>query len=282
MEEKFRRVGTVMVIDDDPGSLHYLNRVLSDRGYVVQVFPEGSLALTSARLRPPDIILLDIVIPGMNGYEVCEQFKRCERLKDIPVLFISGFDDVIGKVRAFEAGAADFIAKPFSIDEVEARIESRLENRRLQAQLKRHNEDLESLVQQQVQEISAAQMAVIQALAKLTESRDDVTGHHVERVQRNSMLLAEELRRRRTAADEITAKFVQRIYHAAALHDIGKIGIPDAILRKPGRLTAAEFEQMKTHTTIGAETLSTVCRSHPRSALLRMKWYQFLRQVYKQ
>lgn len=260
---------TVMVVDDDPATLHFLNGVLTEIGYGVQVLPDGAMAIEAAQREPPHLVLLDIEMPGMNGYEVCEWFKSHETLKDIPVLFISGLDDVVGKIRAFDCGGEDFISKPFNVDEVHARIETRLENRRLHLKMKRHNEELSLRVEQQVREISEAQLATIQALARLTESRDDETGYHVERVQRYSKILVRQLQRSRVAPDVLTDTFAHQLFHAAALHDIGKVGIPDAVLRKKGKLSTEEFELMKTHTIIGSTTLSSVLHDYPGNALLR-------------
>jgi putative two-component system response regulator len=206
----------------------------------------------------------------MNGFEVCERLKADEVLKDIPVLFISALSETADKVKAFSVGAVDYVTKPFQFEEVHARVETHLRLRRLQVELERHNLHLEELVTEKVREISDSQLATIHAVSKLAESRDDDTGHHIERTQTFSKVLAETLRKNPRYAGSINDTFVENIYHASPLHDIGKVGIFDNILLKPGKLTAEEFEIMKTHAMIGANTLQSVRNKYPKNAFINM------------
>lgn len=260
---------TVMIVDDTAENLRLLSEMLSGTGYRVRAFSGGATALQAARRDPPDLILLDIGMPGMDGYQVCEALKQDDDLRGVPVLFLSALRDINAKIRAFSTGGLDYIEKPFRFEEVEARVKTHLQLRQLQLQLEEHNERLELRVAEQVREISDAQVATIEALAKLAESRDDDTGQHVERVRTYSMVLADSIRSRGSKAN-LNEGFVNTIYRASPLHDIGKVAIPDAVLRKPGRLTTAEFDLIKTHTVIGAQTLEVVQEQYPNNAYIRM------------
>ena len=216
------------------------------------------------------MILLDINMPQMNGFEVCERLKNNVALRDIPVIFISALNETMDKVKAFGAGGVDYVTKPFQFEEVQARVQTHLHLRRLQLEQEDHNRNLERLVEEKVKEISDSQMATIFALAKLAESRDDDTGKHIERVQTFCKVIAQRAAEKINYADEINEVFIENIYRASPLHDIGKVGITDSILLKPGKLTPEEFEIMKTHTTLGAKTLQFVYEKYPNNAFIKM------------
>lgn len=261
---------TIMLVDDTPANLDLLTEMLQGQGYRVQAFPGGPMALKAAALNPPDLILLDIMMPEMDGFEVCRRLKADDALKEIPVIFISALDDVANKVRAFSQGGVDYVSKPFHQEEVLARVTTHLSLRRMRQKLEQHNLHLQDLVREKVKEISDSQLATLLAISKLAEYRDDETGRHIERTRTFCKVLAERLRDNPRYAETITEGFIEDIYHAAPLHDIGKVGIRDDILLKPGRLTPEEFEIMKTHTVIGARTLETVRRKYPGNAFVNM------------
>lgn len=261
---------TIMVVDDTPGNLNLLREMLRAQDYRVLAFPDGRMALAAAAKNPPDLILLDVDMPEINGFEVCERLRADEALKEIPVIFISAMTEIKDKVRAFAVGGMDYVIKPFQFEEVHSRVETHLRLRKLQAELKRHNHHLAELVQEKVREISESQLATIHALSRLTESRDDQTGSHIERTQSFCRLLAEQLRQNPRYAEIIDDTFVDNIYHASPLHDIGKVGIPDSILLKPDKLTPEEFEIMKGHVVIGVKTLQTVLSKYPQNTFLAM------------
>lgn len=263
-------VQTVMVVDDRPSNLTMMRDMLREKGYRVATFPRGALALKAASRNPPDIILLDIDMPDMNGFEVCERLKGDERLQEIPVVFVSALTSAQDKVHAFSMGGIDYITKPFQFEEVFARLETHLRLRKLQSQMQHYNKHLETLVRNQVREISEAQLATINALSRMAESRDEDTGTHIERTQGFCKMLAQRLVGTGVFRDAIDDEFIEDIYHAAPLHDIGKVGIPDHILLKPGKLTKEEFESMKSHVNIGADTLAAVHRQYPKNGMLRM------------
>jgi putative two-component system response regulator len=259
-----------MVVDDTPQNLRLLESLLTERGYQVFALPNGDMALRAAAKNPPDLILLDIDMPGLTGYEVCERLKADPRLAEIPIIFISALSETGDKVKAFEVGGVDYVTKPIKFDEVAARVATHLKLRALQARLEEHNRQLEDIVAAQVRQISESQMATIFALAKLAENRDTDTGEHLERVQEYCRVLAGALGESSRYSALVDDGFIANMYQASPLHDIGKVAIPDEVLLKPGRLTASEFEVMKTHAAIGAETLMAVLERYPDNTFLRM------------
>ncbi|MDU2064602.1 MAG: response regulator [Sporomusaceae bacterium] len=255
--------GTILIVDDMPANLELLASMLKDRGYQVRVAPSGALALRAMASHQPDLLLIDINMPEMNGYELCRQIKAKEKWRSIPVIFISALNETLDKIEAFQVGGVDYVTKPFQFAEVEARVATQL-------QLHRYQQGLERLVAEKVQEVVEAQMATIFALVKLAESRDDDTGCHLERVRHLCKLLAETLYENGAYQPELSQNFINNIYQASVLHDIGKVGILDYILLKPAPLSAEEFEVMKTHTTLGATTLRAVHDQYPQNEFIKM------------
>ena len=262
--------GDILIVDDGPENLRVLSELLRSEGYVARPVSDGALALEAASAEPPDLVLLDIRMPGMDGFEVCRRLKADARLRDVPVVFLSAIDDLADKVKAFTVGAVDYVSKPFQFPEVRMRVETHLRLRRLQVELENKNRRLLELVGEQVREISDSQMATIFALAKLAESRDGETGKHIERVQLYCKLLAATLAEQANYAGRIEESFIENIFLASPLHDIGKVAIRDHILLKRGELTSSEFEEMKMHTTLGAQTLEAVRTRYPRNEFLRL------------
>jgi putative two-component system response regulator len=260
---------TIMVVDDKPTNLTLLEDILTRQGYQVKTFQWAKVALRSALSAPPDLILLDINMPVMNGFEFCSALKSHRECEEIPILFISGIREMDAKVKAFKQGGVDYITKPFRVEEVKARIRTHLKIHLLQEALKEQNERLEERVAEQIAEISAAHMATIFALVTLAEYRDNDTGRHIERVSLYSRILATQLRHSGMSR-EIDSRFISNLYHAAPMHDIGKVGISDAILLKPGKLTDEEFDTIKNHTVLGAQTLLQVHTRYPRNDFIRM------------
>lgn len=253
----------ILVVDDTPANLTLLANMLKDKGCKVRPVPSGKLALKMVEKDPPDLILLDINMPEMNGYEVCQRLKADQRYSDIPVIFISALSEILDKVEAFSSGGVDYITKPFQFEEVLARVETHIKLRRYQI-------FLEELVREKVKEVADSQMATIFALSKLAESRDADTGNHLERIRIYCRILAEKLSLQSPYKIFIDAEFIRNISNASPLHDIGKIAILDKILLKPGKLTAKEFETMKTHTIIGAKTLDDIKNLYPGNSFVNM------------
>jgi putative two-component system response regulator len=250
---------TILMVDDNPTNLHVLQATLEGRGYRLLAARDGTSALLVAAKALPDLILLDIMMPGMDGYEVCRRLQSDPVTCDIPVIFLSALEQTEDKVRGFELGAVDYITKPFQPEEVIARVNTHLTMRCLQRQLRQANSELKELnqnlekkVEERSRELLRSRDGIIFAMAKMTEARDDDTGKHLERICRYVEILAKELAKNDPS---ITDDWIQTVVKTAALHDIGKVGIPDGILLKKGRLTPQEREIMEAHPAIGGDTL---------------------------
>jgi putative two-component system response regulator len=262
--------GTVMVVDDNPANLKLMEGMLRSGGYEVRSFPRGRMALAAASEKAPDLILLDIDMPEMSGYEVCERLKSSAQLSEIPVIFLSAMNAPEDRLRCFRAGGVDYVSKPFQFEEVQARVDAHVRLRRLQQEIETDNCRLQELVETQVKKIADAQMETLFAIARLAEARDDETGRHVERVQAFCRLLAMGLSEDPKYKTTVGSAWISNIFHASPLHDIGKVAIPDRILLKPGPLTPEEFAVMKTHAALGSQTLKTVHESYPDNDFIEM------------
>jgi len=253
----------IVMIDDESVILELLRNILNLKNWETSSFLDSTTALASIEVNPPDLILLDICMPEMDGYELCKQLKRMG--VKAPVIFLSGMVQQEDIIRGFEAGGVDFITKPFHYQEVLARVDVHLNLSSMAETI-----ELQMVVEKKILEISEAQHATIFALAKLSENRDEDTGSHLERVQEYCRQLAENLNSDSSYAGQLTPDFIDCLYHASTLHDIGKVAMPDAILLKPGKLTAEEFEIMKTHTVIGGGNMQTVYNRYPDNVFIGM------------
>lgn len=241
---------TVLVVDDTPDNIDVLVGILKPH-YKVKAATSGEKALRIARSdTPPDLILLDVMMPGMNGYEVCEQLKAHLPTRHVPVIFCTAMSDVADETRGFAVGGVDYITKPVSPPIVQARVRTHLA-------LYDANRHLENLVSERTRELKDTRLAVIRCLGKAAEFKDDCTGMHVIRMSHYCRILGKALGMTDTDAD--------MLMHAAPMHDVGKIGTPDAILKKPGRLDPDEWAVMQQHVT-NAE----VILGEQSSELLRM------------
>jgi putative two-component system response regulator len=242
---------TVLVVDDTPDNLLLMKNLLQDH-YRVKVASTGEQALRiAASDSPPDMILLDIMMPVMDGYQVCLELKKSQKTVGIPVIFLTSRSDVEDEEKGLELGAVDYITKPICPSIVLARVKSHLALKVMDDFLRDQNHFLELEVAKRLLEVTAVQDVTILAMASLAETRDSDTGNHIRRTQFYVKALAEKLRDHPRFSAFLTNANIQAIFKSAPLHDIGKVGIPDAILLKPGRLEPHEFEIMKTHTTLG-------------------------------
>lgn len=260
---------TILVVDDNVTNLEVLCGFLQASGHRIMTARDGYDGIEKARAGKPDLILLDVQMPGIDGFETCRQLKSDPETGEIPVLFTTALNDVTDKVKGFLAGGVDYVTKPLQEAEVLARVETHLRLYRLQKELEEHNRTLDQKVKSQVKEISDSQIATIIALARLAESRDYETGSHLERVGGCCRLIAKTLYRK-SSYRGLAAGDINILELASTLHDIGKVGIPDIVLKKPGpeRLTKDELEVVKCHTLIGAQTLEAVQRHYPNNALI--------------
>ena len=244
----------VLVVDDTEANVDILVDALGDL-YDVSVAMDGESALETVAQEPPDIILLDIMMPGMDGYEVCRRLKSDPEHAKIPVIFLSALTEIENKTKGFQMGAVDYITKPFEVMEVQARVKTHLTVVLASRQLENQNEILEMKVAERTLELAQTQDVTIHSLATLAETRDNETGAHILRTQRYVEALAKQLAKSRQYADQLDPRTIQLFFKSAPLHDIGKVGVPDAILLKPGKLTDDEFEIMKTHAELGYQAL---------------------------
>jgi len=240
----------ILVVDDEETNVRLLQRILARAGYdnVQSTIDPTGVAVLYAEYQP-DLILLDLHMPGRDGFAVLEDLAPYLAGGGyVPVLMVTGDGSAEAKRRALALGAKDFVAKPFDAAEVLLRIRNLLETRRLYSLLTHQNSVLESKVQERTRDLEESQAEVLERLANAGEFRDDETGRHAHRVG--------ELAARLALALGLPARQVELVRRAAPLHDVGKIGVPDSILLKTGRLTPGEFDVMKTHTVVGAALLS--------------------------
>lgn len=241
----------VLIVDDTPENIQILMETLKGE-YAIVAAINGQKALQMAAADPiPDIILLDIMMPGLDGYQVCEKLKEDEKTQGIPVIFVTAMSEAEDEQKGLDLGAVDYITKPIQPGLVKARVRNQLE-------LKQHRDHLEVLVQERTEELVTTQDATINSLATLAEYRDPETGGHIKRTQNYVKILAEKLRENPKFSDFLNERTIEQLFKSAPLHDIGKVGVPDGILLKPGKLTDEEFEEMKKHTTYGRDTVFRV------------------------
>ena len=246
---------TVLVVDDTPDNLSLMRELLRS-DYQVQLANGGERALKLAAMSPhPDLILLDIMMPVMDGYEVCRSLKANPLTRDIPVVFLTAKSEVEDEKKGLEIGAVDYITKPISPPIVLARVKTHLALKAHADFLRDKSNFLESEVSKRTREVVAIQDVTILAMASLAETRDTDTGNHIRRTQFYVKALAQHLSGQPKYAALLTDAYIQMLFKSAPLHDIGKVGIPDRILLKPGRFEPDEFELMKTHTTLGRDAI---------------------------
>ncbi len=256
--------GFVLVVDDEPSVRDLLKTQLGFLEFSVRTTGDADETLEIARsAQPPALVLLDIEMPGVSGVELLREIKHID--EDVQVVMVSGLHDLDTVRRCLRDGAYDYLAKPFELEDLHNTADRALERRRLvrqnreyQERLEASKEQLEAEVEARTKEARSTRDAALMTLAKLAETRDSDTGLHLERMAEYSKILAEGLRDGSSYSDRVDDQFVKELYKSSPLHDIGKVGIPDAILRKPGPLTDEEFVKMREHTTIGGDTLRTV------------------------
>lgn len=247
--EQAIRDSRILVIDDAEANLLILEAILDDVGYTnVVTLSDPYRVAATCQAYDPDLLLLDLHMPGMSGLDVIAQIRERKSSIYLPILMLTADFSSEAKVRALRTGANDFLTKPFDRTEVELRIKNLLEMRHLHVALQNQNALLEERVAERTKQLEAVKLEILERLAMAAEFRDDQTGQHTHRVGRTCALVA--------AAMGLTTNEIESIRRAAPLHDVGKIGIPDRILLKPGPLSPAEMEIMKRHTSIGAKLLS--------------------------
>lgn len=251
---------TIMVVDDEPINVKVVRKYLQLEGYGdIVTTSDPAEALNLIRLREPDVVLLDIMMPGVSGLEILQQIRDNHRLADLPVIILTASNDQETKNQALVLGATDFLAKPVSASDLVPRVRNAVMLRAHRNQLRGHAVQLEQLITERTAELLAAQRELIHCLARAADYRDNETGRHVIRVGLYAGLIARELR--------LDRRLVDLIEQAAPLHDMGKIGVPDAILLKPGKLDPEEMEFMQRHCGFGKRIVETM--DDPEAALFR-------------
>ncbi len=245
----------ILIVDDEKFYIDVLVDLLKD-DYKTVVAKDGEQALRRAASDPPpDLILLDIMMEGMDGYEVCRRLKENPAVSEVPVIFLTVKSEVADELRGFELGATDYISKPMSPPIVRARVATHLELARARRELERQNVILEERVQERTAELERAKDVAIFCMASLAEARDNETGRHLLRTQNYVRVLAEKLQDHPRFEHFLNPRNIRLLYKTAPLHDIGKVGVPDRILLKPAKLDDDEWELMKKHTDYGHDAL---------------------------
>jgi len=244
-----RTATKVLIVDDEPISLEILGNLLTEMGYEYETAADGREALEKMRYFTPSIVISDVEMPNLDGVSLCREIRRRPSIQYTYVILVTCRSEHESLLMGLDAGADDYLSKPIHADELRLRMNA---GKRLLS-------------------LEGREMMIF-SLAKLAESRDDDTGEHLERIREYAKLIAAELARVPKFADKIDGQFVQLIYLTSPLHDIGKVGIPDSILRKPGKLTPEEFEVMKQHTRIGGDTLKASAQAYSEASFLWMAY----------
>ena len=246
---------TILVIDDVPENLHVISELLRPQ-YRVLVATSAQAGLRIAGSQPtPDLILLDVMMPGMDGYAVLAKLRENPATRDIPVVFLTALAEAKDEEYGLQLGAADYITKPIQPALVVARVRTQLEAKQARDWLRDQNAALEAEVSRRMVENDLTQRVTIRALAHLAEIRDPETGNHILRTQAYVRHLANSLKQHPRFTATITDSYIELLARSAPLHDIGKVGIPDHILLKPGKLTPDEMAIMKTHSKLGSDAI---------------------------
>ncbi len=268
---------SILIADDDEVNRDLLTHRLTRLGYRVSAAVDGLEALTLLRQQTFSLLLLDIEMPKLDGFQVLTEMKSDESLRDVPVVMVTAKDDLQSTVKCIELGADDHIPKPFDPVLLKARVNSCIqkkqffdEKERYRLALQKENTQLEYTVQQKVKELTATQLATIFAMSKLAESKDPETGAHLDRLREYCRKLAQDLGNSAEYGDQIDENYIDTIFAASPLHDVGKVGVPDGILLKPTGLDAEERLVIQNHCAIGAATLRAVHEQFPGNAFIQM------------
>lgn len=267
----------VLIVDDLKDNVDIIAKVVEGKGCTTLCANSGEEALHVIDRTEPDVAIVDVVMPGMNGIEFCKRLRETFPSSFIPTILVSGQVDDGVPVEALEAGAVDFIAKPIHMPLLVARLRNSMEMKRLHEEVTRYkeklqdnNDRLEERIRVRTNQLTATQQVTAFSLARLSESRDTETGAHLERIRLYVRILAETLSTHKDFSQVIDSSYIDRLYFSSPLHDIGKVGIPDEILLKPGKLSREEFEIMKWHTIIGGETLEEADHEAGKDTYLEM------------
>lgn len=248
----------ILVVDDVNTNLVVLAEMIRNAGYIARPVISVRQAMIAIEVLKPNLILLDISLPEIDGFELCTILKKNPQTKEIPIIFISASNSTQDKIRGFQLGAVDYIAKPFEVEEVTLRINTHLKYYRMQQELEIYNKKLYTIINDQIRKLYEEQKNILYALTKLSAQRDEAEGEHLERVSKNSKLLAMCMQLSPKYENEISNSFIETIELASPLHDIGMMAICDDIRLQPNNLSIEDREILKTHCEIGANTLKEI------------------------
>ncbi len=270
---------SILVVDDVEVNLIILEEIIKNMGYeaLLAQSVKEALEIIENREQLPKVILSDISMPETDGFTFCSMLKNDPYTKDIPVIFISAMDTASDLSKGFELGAVDYIPKPFEKTEVEMRISTHLKIYNMQRDLEENNKQLNLVVARQMEKLRIEQKNIMTALARLVESKENVSGSHYKNILYNSRILAEGMQLSPKFEDEVTDDFIDTIESSAGLHDIGKLMIPDQILLKNAPLDEEERRVMCTHAELGAKTLNDIYEGVEKNDFIEMAidiaWY---------
>jgi putative two-component system response regulator len=250
----------IFLVDDNMANLTAGKNMLKGR-YDIFSIPSGARLLEVLEKVTPDLILLDIEMPEMNGYEAIKRLKAEKKTRDIPVIFLTARNDPGSELEGLSLGAIDYIAKPFSPPLLLKRLENHLLIRNQQMVLKDYNDNLRQMVQKRTRQVVELQNSILNTVTEMVEFRDDITGGHIERTQNYLKLLVDKLLTEKIYWEEVSSWNLEFLIPSAQLHDVGKIAISDTILNKPGKLTFEEFETMKKHAAIGEKAIEGIMKT---------------------
>ena len=262
-EKDSNQPARILLVDDNTTNLQLLNETLDGLGYKLLIAKNGKTALSIAQKAMPPLRIMEIMMPEMDGYEVCRRLKADPNTSHIPVIFITALADEEDEAKGLGMGAVDYITKPINPELVRARVHNHLE-------LKQYQDHLENLVKERTRRLALTQAVTIESLATLAEYRDPETGGHIKRTQNYVKALAVHLKDHPRFRDELSDEAIELLYLSAPLHDLGKVGVPDNILLKAGKLTDEEFEEMKKHTVYGHDALLITEQKLGQDSFLRL------------
>ena len=258
---------TVILVDDNPINLKLARNTLMEK-YDVFTVPSAEKLFQLIEKTIPDIILLDVMMPGMSGYDAIKVLKSDSKTSGIPVIFLTAKSDANSELEGFVHGAVDYVSKPFSPQLLLKRVDVHVLVESQKRELKHMNDNLQRLVDEKTEEVLELQNAVLKTMSNLVEYRDDITGGHVERTEHYLKTMIDEMVRQNVYCDILESWDIKLLLQSAQLHDVGKIAIRDDILMKPGSLTSEEFEEMKKHTTFGEKVIEKIQEGTKESVFL--------------
>ena len=238
----------ILLVDDEVRNLRLVEPMLAAEGYAVRTAANGAEALEAMQAAPmPDLVLLDVMMPGIDGFEVAARLKSDERTRNVPVIMVTALDDRHSRLKALAAGVEDFVSKPVDRPELVTRVRNLLRLKEFSDFLADHARILEKQVQERTDQLVGSYRETILTLVRAASYKDEETGSHVRRISHYTQELA--------GALELDREYCERMYYASPMHDVGKIAIPDQILQKPGGFTPEEWTVMKTHAALGGTML---------------------------